>query len=237
MSGPTTPPGAGHGDALEAPPKRRLVMLARWPAPGRCKRRLAAELGDRRAARVQDRLTHHAVAASRTACAGAAAELVLAASGIGASAARRWGLALGADQVVPQGTGSLGVRLRRQVVRARREGVRQLLLIGSDLPELAAADLIEAFGVLARGAPLVLGPALDGGYWLIGLGWRGVGGGCAAASAGAPRLFAGAAGPIPWGTSAVLRQTLAAADQEALLATLVATRADLDRPGDLAHWR
>ena len=209
------------------------MILARWPAPGRCKRRLAVDLGDRRAARVQARLTDHALAASRGACAAAAAELVLATSGIGLTAARRWGFSLGADRVEPQGPGSLGLRLRRQVVRARREGVRHLLLIGSDLPELAATDLLEAFRALALGSPLVLGPALDGGYWLIGLGWPGP----AAKPPGAPRLFAGAAGLIPWGSDAVLRQTLAAADREAMEATLLAVRADLDRPVDLARWR
>jgi rSAM/selenodomain-associated transferase 1 len=232
------PPRAGCGDQPQRPQHRRLVILARWPAPGRCKRRLATELGDRRAARVQARLTDHALAASRGACAAAAAELVLATSGIGAAAARRWGLSLGADRVVPQGSGSLGLRLRRQVVRARREGVRHLLLIGSDLPELAAVDLLEAFRALAHGAPLVLGPALDGGYWLIGLGWPGPAGGPASkAAVGAPRLFAGAAGPIPWGSDAVLGQTLAAAAQEAMAAILLAVRSDLDRPADLARWR
>jgi glycosyltransferase A (GT-A) superfamily protein (DUF2064 family) len=186
---------------------------------------------------VQARLTDHALAASRGACGAAAAELVLATSGLGLAAARRWGLSLGADQVVPQGPGSLGLRLRRQVVQARRQGVRNLLLIGSDLPELAAADLLEAFRALALGSPLVLGPALDGGYWLIGLGWSGPAGGRAAKPPGAPSLFAGAAGPIPWGSGAVLRQTLAAADREAMAATLLAVRSDLDRPADLARWR
>jgi rSAM/selenodomain-associated transferase 1 len=229
---------AGRGNPPQRTPERRLVILARWPAPGRCKRRLAKELGDRRAARVQARLNDHVLAASRGACAAAAAELVLATSGIGLVAARRWGLSLGADRVVPQGPGSLGLRLRRQVVRARRQGVRHLLLIGSDLPELAAADLIEAFQALALGSPLVLGPALDGGYWLIGLGWQGPAG-CSAfhRAVGAPRLFAGAEGPIPWGSDAVLRQTLAAADREGLAETLLSVRSDLDRAADLARWR
>lgn len=228
---------AGFGKPPLRRSERRLVILTRWPAPGRCKRRLAGELGERRAARVQTRLTDHAVAASRLACDVADAELVLSVSGIGAAAARRWGRWLAADRVVPQGAGSLGLRLRRQVVWARRQGVRQLLLIGSDLPELAAADLLEAFRVLALGSPLVLGPALDGGYWLIGLGWPERGGRPAAKPVAASRLFAGAAGPIPWGSAAVLQQTLAAADREAMAATLLAPRSDLDRPTDLARWR
>lgn len=219
----------GHPAAL-----RRLVMLARWPAPGRCKQRLAIALGPALAARVQQRLTAHGLMAARLACDAAEAELVLATSGVGARAADRWGSAQGADRVVGQGEGSLGLRLRRQVVRARRDGVRQLLLIGSDLPELASEDLQAAFQALENGSPLVLGPASDGGYWLIGLGWpqrrR-------PAVAVGQRLFAGAAAPVAWGSAAVLEQTLQAAAGEGLTVTLLSQRSDLDRPLDLARWR
>jgi rSAM/selenodomain-associated transferase 1 len=211
----------------------RLVILARWPAPGRCKRRLAVELGETRAAAVQARLTAHGLAAARLAC-GNQAELVLATSGLGAAAARRWGLGQGADRVLLQGQGSLGLRLQRQVVRARRDRIRRLLLIGSDLPELAAADLEQAFRALEAEASLVLGPAVDGGYWLIGFGCSLIKGGRSAAAA---RLFAGADRPIRWGSAAVLQQTLAAAGQQGLAVTLLAERADLDRPADLRRWR
>jgi glycosyltransferase A (GT-A) superfamily protein (DUF2064 family) len=78
----------------------------------------------------------------------------------------------------------------------------------------------------------VLGPALDGGYWLIGLGWPGF-----KPALGVPRLFAGAAAAISWGSDAVLHQTLAAADREGLATTLIAERSDLDRLADLARWR
>ncbi|MFZ9754293.1 MAG: DUF2064 domain-containing protein, partial [Cyanobium sp.] len=147
---------------------QRLVIMARWPAPGRCKRRLAGEIGPRRAAAVQRRLTVHGVATARRAC-GSGIELLLAGTGLGPGGLARWGAALGVARVVDQGPGSLGLRLRRQVVRARREGIAQLVLIGSDLPELEADDLLAAFSALEAGAPLVLGPAVDGGYWLLGL--------------------------------------------------------------------
>lgn len=220
--------------------RSRLVILARWPAPGRCKRRLAAVLGDGRAAAVQAHLTAHVLATARHVCAGRA-ELLLATSGLGPAAAARWGRGLGADRVTLQGEGSLGLRLQRQVVRARREGIRQLVLIGSDLPELAAADLEEAFCALEGGSPLVLGPASDGGYWLLGLGWPGshrqgeAPGQRVALSA--PRLFAGSGAAIAWGSARVAEQTLAAADREGLSATLLAQRSDLDRPADLRRWR
>lgn len=218
-------------------PLRRLVILARWPAPGRCKRRLAAGLDARRAAAIQTRLTDHGAAAARQAC-GASIELLLACSGLGESAAERWGRRLRVDRTVDQGAGSLGLRLRRQVVLAHREGIRQLVLIGSDLPELEAGDLLAAFAALDAGASLVLGPALDGGYWLIGLGWCGRGRGrrpCQVPPAA--RLFAGGSGAIRWGGSQVRAQTLQAAAGEGLAATLLAPRADLDRGADLARWR
>jgi rSAM/selenodomain-associated transferase 1 len=207
--------------------------MARWPAPGRCKRRLAAGLGASRAAAIQARLGLHVIAVAQQAArmeafteaaapSGVEApfEIVLAVSGLATAAARRWGDRLGVRRVVLQGEGSLGLRLQRQVVRAGREGAPVVALIGSDLPELCAADLRAAFRQL-QGSPLVLGPATDGGYWLIGL--RGA---CA-------DLFSG----IPWGGDRVLAATLAAARRRGLEATLLKERADLDRPEDLRRWR
>ena len=233
MSVPARPARGGRTRS-QAMGGRRLVVLARWPAPGRCKRRLAVELGDAVAARVQQRLTGHGLVAARLACRATAAELVLATSGLGARSARRWGLREGADRVVPQGHGSLALRLRRQVVLARRDGVRQLVLIGSDLPELAPTDLEDAFRALDHGAPVVLGPATDGGYWLIGLGSRQA---ATPAVRSGLRLFAGASAPIDWGGAAVLQQTLQAAAVEGLGVTLLSHHSDLDRPVDLARWR
>ena len=213
------------------PGGQRLVMFTRWPAPARCKRRLAAALGPERAAAVQSRLLHHGLAAAREAARhglrhGQPIEVVLAVSGLGPRASGRWAATLPVDRLVSQGEGSLGVRLRRQVERARREAVGQLVLIGSDLPHLNGADLLAAFAAL-RHHPLVVGPALDGGYWLIGLSPR----------LAAPRLFAGARGPIAWGTGEVLGQTLAAAEAEGLTPVVLPERGDLDRMDDLAAWR
>ena len=160
---------------------------------------------------------------------------MLAVTGLGPTAASRWGAALGVDRVVDQGRGSLGLRLRRQVVLAQRAGIERLVLIGSDLPELEAGDLRAAFATLEQGAKVVLGPAHDGGYWLIGLALR------PAARRGlspsAARLFAGADGAIAWGSAQVADQTLRAAAREGLAVSLLSARADLDRPRDLERWR
>jgi rSAM/selenodomain-associated transferase 1 len=204
-------------------------MLARWPAPGRCKSRLVPGVGRARAAAIQARLTQHGLAAAaqarRAMAAGAdgrgtALELVLATSGLGPRAASRWGTLLGVDRVVEQGKGSLGLRMQRQILRGCREGAAAVVLIGSDLPQLAAEDLLEAFRALQH-TPLVLGPAGDGGYWLIGR------------RRPTPQVFTG----IDWGSDQVLAQTLQLALKTGLGTALLAERHDLDRPADLAHWR
>lgn len=211
--------------------------MARWPAPGRCKSRLAAGTGTRRAAAIQARLTEHTLAAARqlghlAAAAGAPApEVVLAVDGLGPRGAQRWRRALAADRIRPQGPGSLAVRLRRQLALAQREGARAVVVVGSDLPGLEASDLLAAFEALKE-VPLVLGPASDGGYWLIGLA-----GAAAAARGPAIRLLCGADGAIAWGSERVLSQTLAAASAATLPWRLLAERADLDRPDDLRAWR
>jgi glycosyltransferase A (GT-A) superfamily protein (DUF2064 family) len=185
-----------------------------------------------RAAGIQARLARHtlAVAAASNGAADSGRELVLAVSGLGARAARRWGGQLGAERVLLQGPGGLGLRLARQLLSAQRAGVGRLVLIGSDLPELSAADLDAAFQALAR-VPLVFGPARDGGYWLIGL--RLAGGGLLPLQR---RLLAGDQQAIPWGGAEVLAASLAVAERAGLATELLAERADLDRPGDLRPW-
>ena len=205
---------------MSATCSRQLIVMARWPAPGRCKRRLAQELGAARAAQIQARLTVHTLAAARDARQGHGLELVLAVEGLGGLAASRWGQALGADRTVLQGRGALGLRMQRQFQRAAREGASKVVLIGSDLPELEASDLSAAFTSLGH-CQGVLGPALDGGYWLIGL------------RRPEPELLAG----IAWGGAQVLEQTLAAMARRGLEPELLTRRGDLDWARDLLPWR
>lgn len=110
--------------------------------------------------------------------------------------------------VVDQGEGDLGERL------ARAAQDLPVLLIGADCPDMTPAHLHAAADALAT-ARAVIGPAEDGGYWLLGL--------------AAP---ANAFEDIDWGTSQVFAQTVARLDAPVILATL----ADLDRPEDLARW-
>ena len=196
--------------------------MARWPAPGRCKQRLSRGLGPLRAARIQQVLTAHTLAVASQL---QGVEVVVAMDGLGPRAARRCFGARGCPRWVAQGRGSLGVRMQRQINRSKREGAQAVVLIGSDLPQLEWADLAAGFAYLGPsagdGCDLVLGPADDGGYWLIGL------------HLAQPSLFAG----IPWGSNQVMGCTLERAEGLGLDVGLLATRSDLDWPRDLLPWR
>ena len=215
-------------------PQRRLVVLARWPAPGRCKQRLAADCGATAAAAIQKRLSWHTIQTAAIAAEASGAELVLAASGLGPRALRRWGALLRRGHpnlslrlqltLSQQGGGNLGCRMQRQWQRAFAAGCRQVVLIGSDLPGLEAADLQEAFALLEE-RPLVLGPANDGGYWLIGLNHSGF-----------QRSGSGLMSGMPWGSDQVLAVTLQRANRLKLPTALLRRQSDLDRRAALEPW-
>ena len=179
--------------------------MARRPSPGRCKSRLAVGIGAAAAARVQRRLLQHTLAE-----------------------VERWqGLANGSFSLAlgeHQGAGCLGQRLQRLMGHSLRHGGEQVVVVGSDLPGLMAADLQQAFAALHH-QPLVIGPAADGGYWLIGLT-------AAAFEHQRGRLFSG----IPWGGEQVLARTIERAAELALNPRLLREQQDLDRLSDLAPW-
>jgi rSAM/selenodomain-associated transferase 1 len=220
-------------DALQSRGTFRIVVMARWPAPGRCKRRLALSCGSaQRAAAIQARLTSHTLRVAAAAAAGAG-QLHLAVDGLGPGALRRWQRALqrqddwtldGRLRLTMQGGGNLGCRMQRQLRQGFASGARQVVLIGTDLPGLECRDLITALSLLQR-QRLVIGPATDGGYWLIGMNRAGF------RRAGA-RLMSG----IAWGGAEVLAQTLEQAEQLGIPAVQLRRQRDLDDQADLIAW-
>jgi rSAM/selenodomain-associated transferase 1 len=95
-------------------------------------------------------------------------------------------------------------------------GVEKTAIIGTDCPGLKAEIMAQAFEELSQ-HDLVLGPAKDGGYYLIGL------------RRSIPELF----GDIQWGTSEVFACTRAIAQKLDLNIAYLPTLADIDRPEDL----
>lgn len=102
----------------------------------------------------------------------------------------RW---LGYDRSYePQIGSDLGQRMRNAFEKCFSDGFETAILIGSDIPDLPREIIDEGFGALAS-CDVVIGPSLDGGYYLIG---------CHAATF-SPDLFSG----IPWSTEGVLKST------------------------------
>ncbi len=119
----------------------------------------------------------------------------------------------------PQSTGDIGRRMAAAFRRAFAAGNRRIILVGSDCPALSAAILHTAFNKLKR-LDLVLGPAMDGGYYLIGLNHP------------CPALFT----DLNWSTGKVLAETLQKAGEQGLSVSQVDTLYDIDRPEDLRHF-
>ena len=134
-----------------------VVVFARAPRLGAVKRRLARELGARAALRFHQQTLRNTVRKLRAV---RCFRVLLAVTPDRASA--RWPRHVAR---VPQGGGDLGRRMHRACRRFRN---RRVVLVGSDIPDLSAADAVAAFRALGR-ADAVFGPAADGGYWLVGL--------------------------------------------------------------------
>lgn len=191
-------------------PHRHLVVFAKAPALGRVKSRLAAEIGDVAALKAYRSLL----------------------SGVLRRVARdrRWRttVALTPDRALhrprllpvrllamPQGAGDLGARMRRPL-RVLPPG--PVVIVGSDIPDLGARHVAAAFAALGR-AEAVIGPARDGGYWLVGVRRR----------PNRPRLFAA----VRWSTPHALADTLAGMPR-AWRCVQLESLEDID---DAASWR
>ena len=117
----------------------------------------------------------------------------------------------------PQGQGDLGQRLAIAFDAAFADGAQRVVIIGSDCPRVTAQDITNAWAALLQ-HEVVLGPATDGGYWLIGL------------RSPQPALFQ----KIHWSTDVVLRETQDRARAARLTVHLQRELSDVDTESD---WR
>jgi rSAM/selenodomain-associated transferase 1 len=119
--------------------------------------------------------------------------------------------------VIAQPAGDLGDRMRGVMAALFDGGAPAVAVIGSDVPDLVPAVIAEALELAARDRDaLVLGPAEDGGYYLI-------------AASRLPAVFSG----IEWGSTRVLEQTEQAARCDGLQVRRLAPRSDVDTAADL----
>lgn len=183
----------------------RLVIFARLPQPGMVKTRLIPALGETGAAELYRRLLDHTLAEARA----SGLPLELRVTGGEIADFRQ---IFGDDfDLVEQGEGDLGERLGRVTTPA--------IIIGSDCPGISAPILRAAADALDE-RPVVLGPATDGGYYLIGH------------REPVPFLFENMA----WSTPSVFAETLSRLAARGIGPAVLPELADIDTPEDLASW-
>ena len=188
-----------------------LGMFAKYWEPGQVKTRLATALGEQRAARVYqvfvETLIHRlAEVADRRALAFTPADREHEFRQVQAT----WDLQ---HQLNP---GNLGARMKHFFETALRDGFHRVILIGSDSPDLPTDVLEQAFEQL-RDHDVVLGPSLDGGYYLIG------------AAGQVPQVFDG----MPWSSPELWETTVARSTDQQCRFAVLPTWYDVDTLADL----
>jgi uncharacterized protein len=196
----------------------RVILFTRYPEPGKTKTRLIPALGQAGACALHRRMTEETANKLRELSLLRPLSNEIRYSGGTQDLMQAW---LGSGwHFATQGPGHLGLRMERAFQEAFQAGCLRVVLIGSDCPGLTPELLKKALDNLAR-HNLVLGPARDGGYYLIGM----------------RRLLRPLFVDIPWGTEKVYLKTLEAARNLELNVLSLETLDDIDRPEDLTFWK
>jgi len=199
----------------------RIIVFSKIPQRGRVKTRLVPDIGEEQALRLYEVMLEHTLKTIGT-C-GVPAQISFWGSGDPGVILR--GLSL-AFSLFPQIGKGLGEKMTNAFERVFAGSVERAVIVGCDIPQLRPGLLTQAFSRL-RSCDVVLGPADDGGYYLVGLTRESFSG----------DLFA----DIPWGSEKVLSRTLEKASTLGLTVGLLDTLLDVDTGEDLDRlagiWR
>jgi len=185
-----------------------LVLFCRAPVPGRCKTRLAADIGPEQAATIYGQMLLHTWNVVQQLD---VTPMVYVAEQEDADVVSAF---LDVSVSVQSGH-SLGERMYGAITAARSTH-DVVIILGSDVPDLDVSHVFTALEHITT-SDVVLGPASDGGYWLLGL------------RRDVPILFEN----MPWSTSDVLHETTRRCDNLGLSYVLVDTLVDVDTAADL----
>lgn len=197
-------------------PDSRLLVLTKAPEAGKVKTRLAASLGTHAAANVYETLLHDCLEKSVSA--------KLCPVEIWCSPSPKHAFFQHCQdryrtRLCQQGTGDIGQRMSHAIMSALQHA-EHAVLIGADCPALNAKDLDTAFNALQQGTDVILGPAEDGGYYLIGMREH------------HPSLFES----IPWSTDSVLAVTETRLRERGLDWLTLPVHRDVDTAEDYAVY-
>ena len=193
--------------------RNALIVVAKQPIAGQVKTRLCPPLSAEIAADLAHAFLEDTISMGRG-CRGV--DVIL---GYAPFRAESWfEAAFSQIDCVSQGEGDLGARMTRLSATAFERGCERVVLIGADTPFLTSRRVEEAFEALnATSDSVVIGPAEDGGYYLIGM------------SEPTPELFR----DMPWSQESVLSETLNRIQGLGLKVRLLETKRDIDALHDL----
>ena len=199
------------------PYEDRVILFTRYPSPGTTKTRLIPVLGPEGAARLHRMMAEHTLTRLQPLRASESVSIEVRFDGGDLDQMQSW---LGRNySFTPQGSGELGARISRAVRSALDKGTKRVIVIGTDCPGLTADIVGQAIERLQT-HDVAIGPARDGGYYLIGL------------ARSLPELFR----DIEWGTDKVLESTLKKSRELGLSCFLLPQLGDVDRPEDIPLW-
>ncbi|NOQ46277.1 MAG: DUF2064 domain-containing protein [Desulfobulbaceae bacterium] len=200
----------------------QLIVFARYPQAGLVKTRMIPALGEEGAAELHRQLVERLMQQLQPVIAQQKLQLNLHYTGGSKEQMKQW---LGSDIIFfPQQGNDLGERMIHALKSAQKQGTAHTIMVGSDCPAVDADIITQAHEQLLH-HDLVLGPAVDGGYYLIGINSR-------IQASKQKQLFT----TIAWGTADVFSQTLEKAQNAGLACFILPTLHDIDRPEDLEYF-
>ena len=191
------------------------MVFVRHPEPGKVKTRLAKAYDDQFAAELYGYFVDDLLEALERGS--YRLEIAFTPAEKGLEIRRRFG---GRFSYTPQEGEGMGERMEKAFRSCFAKGFAAAILIGSDFPDLTAEVIEQAFHALENGHDAVLGPAFDGGYYLIGF----------RTAAFDPGIFK----EMPWGKSTVCEETLNRLRALGYRISLAPTWHDIDTGEDLA---
>lgn len=195
--------------------KRKIVLITRYPGPGKCKKRLSILAGEANAAHIQKNMIMTLLESCREYLStDPVSDLEVYYTGASEGKMR----SLCGDALYnEQSEGDLGSKLNLSFRKSFDEGYSEVLVLGTDIPDISSAVICSAFDSL-KSNDIVIGPAYDGGYYLIGM------------KSDHPELFSK---EIAWGGSRVFEKTLGISGKRSLSAGVLKKLYDIDRPADI----
>ncbi len=200
--------------------------MLKWNAFNRCKTRLSKDIGKINSSKIQRKMTEHTLSVAKSLKEKGLLDISLAISGIGENKSRRWSNNLGVKTFALQGRGSLGEKMKRQILIYKRnyihKKIKKIIIIGTDLPDLCHMDIENTIKKLKQN-DLILGPSNDGGYWLIAFSER-----LLSTNLYLPFI------DIKWSTNTVLKKTIKnLSSKKTIRYDFLRQKIDIDRISDI----